>query len=538
MRIKDKERMMRGSVNIGQRFQRIWLPFRSLRWRLTLSYSLVTVAALLVVEIVVMVLLMTYFISNIDLTPENLISNLRAEWTPKVEQFFSEEPPNIEGVQEYLDDVQGSAIGTRPLFILGNLQIQMKAQDFLSFYYLLDDRTLVDVIPHDLVPEDELGEKIPYDYLPGLEKPLQAALDGVEDENELYEKVNPGNRITGAIPVFRYEPTIVDQTSLLEAGTVMDVERSLVGVIVFTTKRFPWEFLPISDVIVYLGRSLLIFTFFAGILGSLFGMLTARGLTERLTKVSEAAHDWSRGDFSVIIQDKNTDELGGLAKDLNSMAEQLENLLDRRQELSILEERNRLARDLHDSVKQQTFAASAQLGAARAHYENNPEVALTHFKEGELLIGKVRQELTDLIQELRPIEMKGKGLIPAVEEFTMGWCRRNDIEIHINVRGERQLPLGVEKSLFRIIQEALANISWHSKAKNVDILFNYQDDFLLLTIKDDGQGFDPDEIRGNGLGLKSMSERTVLIGGELRIDSEPNKGTRIRLKYPYQQIER
>jgi two-component system, NarL family, sensor histidine kinase LiaS len=534
MRIKINERMMRGSVNIGQIFRRIWMSFRSLRWRLALSYSLVTVAALLVVEIVVMVLLMSYFVSNIDLTPENLISNLRAEWTPKVEQFFSEEPPDIEGVQKYLDDVQGSAIGTRPLFILGNLQIQMKAQDFLSFYYLLDDRTLVDVIPHDLVLEEELGEKIPYDYLPGLEKPLQAALDGIEDENELYEKVNPGNRITGAIPVFRYEPTNIDQTTDLDAGTVIDVERNLVGVIVFTTKRFPWEFLPISDVIVYFGRSLLIFTFFTGILGSLFGLFTARGLTERLTKVSEAAHDWSRGDFSVIIQDKNDDELGGLAKDLNSMAEQLENLLDRRQELSILEERNRLARDLHDSVKQQTFAASAQLGAARTHYENNPDAALNHLKEGELLIGKVRQELTDLIQELRPVEMKGKGLIPAVEEFIEGWQRRNEIEIKINVRGERQLLLAVEKSLFRIIQEALANVSWHSKAKSVNIMFNYKQDFLLLTIQDDGQGFNPEEIRGNGLGLKSMSERTVLIGGELEIDSKPNRGTVIRIKYPYQ----
>ncbi len=518
--------------------QQIRKSFRSLRWRLTLSYSLVTVAALLVVELIVMVFLMAYFVTNIDLTPENLISNLRAEWTPMVQQFFSEDPPDIEGVRAYLDDVQGSAIGTRPLFILGNLQIQMKAQDFLSFYYLLDDRTLVDVIPHDIVPEDALGQQIAYDFLPGLRKPLQAALNGVEDENELYAKVNPGNRITGAIPVFRYEPTLADQTTDPESETVMDVNRKLVGVIVFTTKRFPWEFLPISEVMVYIGRSLLIFTFFAGILGSVFGMLTAGGLTKRLTKVSEAAHDWSHGNFSVIIRDKTDDELGKLTQDLNSMAEQLENLLDRRQELSVLEERNRLARDLHDSVKQQAFAASAQLGAARAHFKHNPGAAYDHLKEGEILIGKVRQELTDLIQELRPVEMKGKGLIPAVEEFINDWTRRNEIEVSLHVRGERKLPLIVEKSLFRILQEALANVAWHSKAENVDIVFNFRTEFLLLTLRDDGQGFDPGEVLGNGLGLKSMQERAGLIGGELRIESKPTQGTRISLKVPYQKIER
>lgn len=538
MRTENAEKLKKFSANLDHFLDLVRSSFRSLRWRLTLSYSLVTVAALLVVELIVMVLLMSYFVSNIDLTPENLISNLRSEWTPMVQQFFSEEPPDIEGVRDYLDDVQGSAIGTRPLFIFGNLQVQMKAQDFLSFYYLLNDRTLVDVIPHDLVAEEELGEPIPYDYLPGLEKPLRAALDGIEDENELYEKIEPGNRITGAIPVFRYEPTDVDLTTDPESDTVMDVERKLVGVIVFTTKRFPWEFLPISDVMIYIGRSLLIFTFFAGILGSVFGMMTASGLTKRLTKVSDVAHDWSRGDFSVIIRDKNDDELGQLTQDLNSMAEQLENLLDRRQELSILEERNRLARDLHDSVKQQTFAASAQLGAARAHFKNNPDAAYQHLKEGEILIGRVRQELTDLIQELRPIEMKGKGLIPAVEEYTQDWRRRNNIDISIHVRGERSLTVNVEKSIFRILQEALSNAAWHSKAEKVDIVFNYRAEFLLLTIRDDGQGFNTEETRSNCLGLKSMRERAGLLGGEFRIDSKPGKGTRISVKYPYQNLER
>ena len=513
------------------------IPFRTLRWRLTFSYTLVTIGALLVVELILVVLLMTYFANSIDLSPENLINNLRAEWTPMVQQFFSEEPPNVDGLRVYLEDVQGTAIGTKPLFILGNLQVEMKAQDFLNFYYLLDDRTLVDVIPHDILPDEELGEVMPFDYLPGLERPLQAALDGIEDDNLLYEKVASGNRITGAIPVFRFEPIEVGLVEEGEHDVILDVERNLVGVIVFTTKRFPWEFLPIDDVLVYIGRSLLIFTLFAGILGAIFGLLNANDLARRLSKLSLAAHDWSHGDFSVTIHDKTDDEVGKLAEDLNSMADQLENLLDRRLEISVLEERNRLARDLHDSVKQQAFAASAQLGAAKARFAKEPNKAYDHLIESELLMGKVRQELTDLIDELRPVEMKGKGLIPAVKDYVQDWSRRNAIEVVTHVRGDRGLPLDVEKCLFRVIQEALANVAWHSAADRVDLVFNFQSEFLYLTIRDNGKGFDVDQSRKKGMGLNSMCERVVIIGGEINIDSLPDQGTRITLKIPYQEME-
>jgi NarL family two-component system sensor histidine kinase LiaS len=288
---------------------------------------------------------------------------------------------------------------------------------------------------------------------------------------------------------------------------------------------------------IYIGRSLLIFTFFAGIFGSIFGMLTASGLTKRLKQVSQAAHDWSHGDFSVNVRDKTDDEVGKLTNDLNKMAEQLENLLDRRMELTILEERNRFARDLHDSVKQQAFAASAQLGAAKSHFSQDPALAYEHLQEADSLISKVREELTDLIQELRPVEMKGKGLIPAVKDYASDWSRRNKIEVITRVRGERSLPLDVEDCFFRVIQEALANVAWHSEAKKVVLFFEYRRDELVLIIQDDGKGFSLEEGRKKGLGLKSMCERAGLIGGKLVIDSQMNSGTKLVLRYPYQKLE-
>jgi signal transduction histidine kinase len=526
------QKARRSSVTLRGNF----IPFRSLRARLTLSYSIVTIGALFVVEIVVMALLMSYFVRNIDLTPENLLANLREDWTPMMEQFFSSEPPDVEGARAYLEDVQGTVISTRPLLIFGSLQLQMRVKDFLHFYYLLDDRTLVYAIPQGIVPEEDLGKRIPFDYLPGLSEPLRAALNGIEDQNMLYENVEPGNRIIGAIPVFRFEP--IDIESFQDVSdTVLDVERNVVGVVVFTTKHFPWQFLPLTDLMIYIGRSLLIFTLFAGLLGSMFGLWTANGLNKRLATVSQAAHDWSRGDFSVSIRDRSDDEIGKLTDDLNIMAEQLENLMDRRQELSVLEERNRLARDLHDSVKQQAFAASAQLGAAKAHFKHDQNKAYANLTEAELLVEKVRQELTELIQELRPVEIKGKGLIAAVEDYVTDWRRRNEIKIQIEVWGERRLPIDIEKSIFRIIQEALANVLWHSQADRVDLEFEFRSDMLILSIRDNGKGFIYDRNRINGMGLQFMSERASLIGGELKIETKPGQGTKITLKYPYQIME-
>ena len=536
MRTEEVGRLNQRQTGRSFSLKKMLLPFRSLRARLTLSYSLVTVGALLVVELVVVALLMAFLVRNIDLTPETLIANLREEWTPMMQHFLSSEPPDIEGARAYLEDVQGTVIGTRPLLIFGNLELEMKVQDFLQFYYLLNDRTLVYAIPHGIVPEEDLGTIIPYDYLPGLSEPLRAALDGIEDQNELYETVEPGNRIVGAIPIFRFEPTEIEFLPETQE-TILDVERNLAGVVVFTTKHFPWQFLPLVDILIYVGRSLLVFTLFAGLLGSFFGLWTANGLTNRLTQVSQAAHDWSRGDFSVSIRDTTDDEIGALTDDLNIMAEQLENLMDRRQELSIMEERNRLARDLHDSVKQQAFAASAQLGAAKAHLHDKPETAFDHLVEAELLVGKVRQELTELIQELRPVEIKGKGLVSTIEDYVNDWRRRNGIDISVETWGESSLPIDVEKSIFRIVQEALANVLWHSQADQVDIVLDYRPDVLILMIRDNGKGFVHQKNQGDGMGLKSMSERADLIGGDLVINSKPGQGTNITLRVPYKLSE-
>ena len=275
------------------------------------------------------------------------------------------------------------------------------------------------------------------------------------------------------------------------------------------------------------GLSLILFTLAAGIVGTVFGYFTARGLTGRLRRISLAANSWSQGDFSAFIQDRSTDELSQLAQQLNRMAEQLQHLLQTNQELATLEERNRLARELHDSVKQQVFASTMQIGAAKTVLDQHPETAREHLNEAEQLSRQAQSELTSLIRELRPVSLSGRGLIPALEVYVVDWSRQSDVQVKITTTEEDTLPMDVEQALFRITQEALANVSRHSEAMKVEIQLHWEENEVFLTISDNGKGFDISAAEDQGMGLHSMRERMQALGGSLVVESEPGTGTRL-----------
>ena len=265
----------------------------------------------------------------------------------------------------------------------------------------------------------------------------------------------------------------------------------------------------------------------AALLGTIFGFLTAWGLTRRLRRLARAARAWSHGDFSVIARDRSKDELGQLSRELNSMAVQLENLLQTRGELATLEARNRFAQDLHDSVKQQIFATSLQIAAARALIEQDKEAAESHLAQADELVRLAQKELNVLIHQMRPAALEGKGLSAALGDYAADWSRRSEIPAEVHVRGERETPLEVEQALFRVAQEALANVAKHSGAKSVEVDLIYDADAVTLRIADDGRGFDPPKDNGDGFGLQSMSERLAKLGGRVEVESAPGEGTRV-----------
>jgi len=199
--------------------------------------------------------------------------------------------------------------------------------------------------------------------------------------------------------------------------------------------------------------------------------------------------------------------------------------------VAINEERSRLARDLHDSAKQKAFAALAQLGAAGGMIERNPEMSKEHLLEAEDLVYEVLQELIILIQEMYPVALQEKGLANSVREYIYDWENQCDIKVDLIIQDERKLPLEIEQSLYRVIQESLANIARHSQAKHVKLSINYHSDRVRIEIRDDGIGFEVDE-QPSGLGLRSMKERINLVHGELQIHSKSAEGTSIIVETP------
>jgi ligand-binding sensor domain-containing protein/signal transduction histidine kinase len=205
-------------------------------------------------------------------------------------------------------------------------------------------------------------------------------------------------------------------------------------------------------------------------------------------------------------------------------------LFEQTKELAVMEERNRLARDLHDSAKQKAFAALAQLGTARGILNGHGDSVSMHLSEAENLVTDVIQELTFLVQEIYPIALQEKGLVTTLREHVFEWENRNDTNIQLITRYERRLPLEVEQALYRITQEALANVARHSHARRVDVSLVYNDDSVQLSVSDDGCGFDVN--LKHGMGLRSMRERVSSIRGTMQIQSAPGHGTRLLVQVP------
>jgi signal transduction histidine kinase len=276
--------------------------------------------------------------------------------------------------------------------------------------------------------------------------------------------------------------------------------------------------------------TIILFAIIASIFGVIFGMLTARGLTWRLQRLTSAADAWSQGDFTASVRDPSPDELGQLARDLNRMAEQLQRLLRDRQQLAVVEERNRLARDLHDSVKQQMFALTMLVGSAQLEVEDQSE-AQRILAEAERVASNAQQEMTALIQALRPVALTNKELGAALRELCGGWQQRTGIVCTVDVPDRLTLAPDTEQQLFHIVQEALANIAKHSGASHVEVHASDDQNTLALRIRDNGRGFDVARAEGSGVGLSSMRERAESLGGSLLISSAAG-GTRIELRVP------
>ena len=210
------------------------------------------------------------------------------------------------------------------------------------------------------------------------------------------------------------------------------------------------------------------------------------------------------------------------------LVDELKETQQKLRELAVVDERNRLARDLHDSVKQQVFAISMQLSAARTALSETDK-AYSSVTEAERLAQQAGAELSTLISALRPPSLENKTLTIAIKEHVEEWSRQNKIESDMAIDSNISLNVQSEQVLFRVIQEALANVARHSEAGKVKVILKSDGNNVTLVVEDNGIGFDAKRVT-KGVGLDSMKERLAAVNGDLEVSSLQSQGTRVTAK--------
>lgn len=550
-RLCVKQTMMRRLLN----------ALRGLRAKLIYTYILVTTGALLLLELLMfMVFVLFSWVFGSPVT--GYLNDVHYVLSSRATPYFEMDPPDINGLQQWLlRQYQSGYASLPPQYFMDNPAAALSPHE--PMLIVAPDGKILAAAPESAAhlvgtqyePTNPIQQHL-WDFMMGrdMENPSYGYsweyLFGNYDirYGSTYATDDDHDSYLVAVPLFTYDSietdtaVVVEEEVLedalvddqLEVATPLPQEiEQLQGIILARVEPPPsivWQSLE-PVLLALMGTGLLLLVAVTPF-GALFGFIMSGHLTRRLANLAAAADAWSQGNFNVVPKDRSADEIGRLGMRMRHMAEQIQTLLETRQELAALEERNRLARELHDTVKQQSFATLMHLRAAQNLLGNDKDNALTHLQEAENLVKLSQQELALLIAELRPAALEGQGLAAAVSQYADVWSKQASIQTAVHVRGERSLPLAAEQALYRVLQEGLANVARHSGAKQVDIDLAYQKEWVTLSIKDNGHGFVLGKSGQEGFGLQSMRQRMVALGGTFVVDSQLGQGTLLKAAVP------
>jgi signal transduction histidine kinase len=226
-------------------------------------------------------------------------------------------------------------------------------------------------------------------------------------------------------------------------------------------------------------------------------------------------------------------------------AQLYQDLLVEKERIVEIEEdaRKKLARDLHDGPTQSIAAIAMRLNYARMLIDRKPEAVNEELVKIEDLARRTTKEIRQMLFTLRPIILETQGLIAALEQYIQKLQEMDDIVYHLQTQPvEDYLDMDAQGGVFYIIEEALTNARKHAKANNLWIRLGTRKDCFIAQVEDDGVGFDVAGVQDRydergSLGMINLKERTELLGGQLRIESAPGKGTRITVIVPIKQDE-
>lgn len=213
------------------------------------------------------------------------------------------------------------------------------------------------------------------------------------------------------------------------------------------------------------------------------------------------------------------------------MANEKADIEEKAMQKIVSEERNRLARELHDSVSQQLFAASMLLSTINETRPQANDIETRRLRLVERTIHQSQLEMRALFLHLRPVQLHGKSLKDGVQELLNELKQKVPMKISWTVEPV-SLDKGIEDQLFRILQESVSNTLRHAKASTLDVLLIRREKLVIMRVTDDGVGFNPETAKPGSYGLLNIRERAAQIGGQLKLVSLPNKGTSLEIKVP------
>lgn len=278
--------------------------------------------------------------------------------------------------------------------------------------------------------------------------------------------------------------------------------------------------------------------------GMVFGLAIGWYWKQRLHWVDRKLDAISKGQ-KLGTEEDPYHELVSIEKRLEQIQERIQKQTEHTQKLAteraeereqslqeiVAQERNRLARELHDSVSQQLFAASMMMSAINESKTMEETDLKSRLALVEKMIHQSQLEMRALLLHLRPVALKGKTLEQGVEELLIEMQQKVTMEISWTI-DDLAVDKGIEDQLFRIIQEAMSNTLRHAEASTFNLLLIVRDETIILRITDDGIGFDMQEMKTGSYGMQNMRERAYEIGGTFKVISLPNEGTRLEVKVP------
>ncbi|MBZ0291889.1 MAG: sensor histidine kinase [Anaerolineae bacterium] len=268
-------------------------------------------------------------------------------------------------------------------------------------------------------------------------------------------------------------------------------------------------------------------------------------LTRPILDLVSATESVAQGNFSRRVPRWADDEIGDLADAFNNMTEALAQAEREQVEREQLRsqyisgvivaqegERQRIARELHDSTSQSL--TSLLVGLQNLKQTQDPDEMIERIDELRHVIGETLDDVRNMAWQLRPSALDDLGLVSALQRFISDYQQRYGIQVDFAMKGlNGRLPLEMETSIYRIIQEGLTNIARYAQSETASVLIDQRQQKIRLIIEDNGIGFDPDTVMNKrSLGLQGIRERAALFGGTLTIESQAGHGASLFVEIP------